>query len=240
MKSIKKTVFTLCVNNYAPEITAITFPLMRYYANKIGADFHIIKERKFMDWPIPYEKFQIYELAKEMQNDWNIFFDADALIHPLTPDWTVYLKKDTIAQHACDVASFRLRANEYFLRDGRFYGSAGWLTIASDWCLDLWYPAQMTPAEAEACCFPTDQEAHAGLKAEHLVDDYIMSCNVARFGLKTKKLTELRKEVGLADVPFHAHGFMMTNEKKVKLLTEIVEEQWKLPEVQKNYGRDVQ
>jgi len=239
MKSLKKTVFTLCVNDYAPEITAITFPLMRWYARKIGADFHVIRERKFHDWPIPYEKFQIYDLAREMQNDWNIFFDADTLIHPNTPDWTIYLKKDTIAQHGNDISSVRLQANEYFLRDGRWYGSAGWLTIASDWCLDLWYPAQMTPQEATASCFPTHQEAKAGITAEHLVDDYIMSCNVARFGLKTKILKELRKEVGFAELPFHSHGFMMTNEQKVKLLEELVE-QWGIPDCYKNYGRDTQ
>jgi hypothetical protein len=239
MNPLKKTVFTLCVNDYAPEITTITLPLMRYYAHKIGADFHIIKERKFTDWPIPYEKFQIYKLAKEMQNDWNIFFDADTLLHPGTPDWTTYLSKDTIAQHNSDVATLRLRMNEYFLRDGRFYGSAGWLTIASDWCLDLWHPAEMTPAEAEACCFPTHQEASAGILPEHLVDDYVMSCNIARFGLKTKKLTDLRKEVGLAETPFHSHAFMVSNEKKVKILSEILEN-WGIPNCYKDYGRDVQ
>ena len=44
-KPVKKTVFTLSVNGYSPEITEITFPLMQLWADKIGADFHVIRDR---------------------------------------------------------------------------------------------------------------------------------------------------------------------------------------------------
>ena len=64
-KPIKKCVFTLNVGGYATEITDLTYPLMKGWCAKIGADFHVITERKFSEWPITYEKFQIYELAKE-------------------------------------------------------------------------------------------------------------------------------------------------------------------------------
>ena len=67
-KPLKKTVFTLNIDGYAPEVTELTYPLMKHYAAKIGADFHIIKERKFPDWPPVYEKMQIYQLAQEMKN----------------------------------------------------------------------------------------------------------------------------------------------------------------------------
>ena len=77
---IKKTLYTLNIGDYAPEIRALTFPLLRGWADKIGADFHVIEERKFPDWPIVYEKLQIYELGQG--NDWNIFADADTLVHP--------------------------------------------------------------------------------------------------------------------------------------------------------------
>ena len=237
MKNLKKTVFTLNVNDYAPEIRAITYPLLKYWAHKIGAEFFEINVRRFPEWPVPYEKFQIYFLAQEMENDWNIYLDADTLVHPGTPDWTLYLGKDTIAQHGSDVASIRLRYNQYMMRDGRNYGSAGWFTIASDWCLDLWHPAIITPEEAINSCFPTHQEANAGIKAEHLVDDYIMSSNIARFGLKTKKLTDLRKQIGLGDLALHSHAFMMSNEEKVRLLTEIVTN-WEIPEYVRNYGKE--
>ena len=42
---MKKVIFTLSVDDYSPEITEITFPLMRYYARKIDAEFRIITER---------------------------------------------------------------------------------------------------------------------------------------------------------------------------------------------------
>ena len=34
-----KVVFTLNVNDYAPEIRQYSYPLLRYYARKIGAEF---------------------------------------------------------------------------------------------------------------------------------------------------------------------------------------------------------
>ncbi|HWB97853.1 MAG TPA: hypothetical protein VG672_14160 [Bryobacteraceae bacterium] len=48
-RPIKKTVYTLNIGDYAPEICALTYPLMEAYARKIGADFHVIRERKFPD-----------------------------------------------------------------------------------------------------------------------------------------------------------------------------------------------
>ena len=76
---MKKTLFTLNINNYEPDITALTFPLMKRYAEKIEADFHVITERKITTTEFAgLEKFQIYELGREMKNDWNIFVDPDA------------------------------------------------------------------------------------------------------------------------------------------------------------------
>ena len=60
-----KTLYTLACNDYAPKICELTFPLMERYAKKIGAEFFIIKSRKFPDLPPVYEKFRIYDLAKE-------------------------------------------------------------------------------------------------------------------------------------------------------------------------------
>ena len=48
--------------------------LIRAYADKIGADIHIIKERKFdPSYPPVYEKLQIFKLAKEIGADWNSY-----------------------------------------------------------------------------------------------------------------------------------------------------------------------
>ena len=59
------TVYTVCVNDFAPKVTAITFPLMESYAKKIGAKFKVLTERKFPDMPPNYEKFQLYQESRE-------------------------------------------------------------------------------------------------------------------------------------------------------------------------------
>ena len=64
-KPPKKTLYTLVINDYAPQIRAITFPLMKHWAAKIGADFHVIDSRQWPEYHITYEKFQLYELVQK-------------------------------------------------------------------------------------------------------------------------------------------------------------------------------
>ena len=198
MRQEKKTIFTLNVDGYAPEITALTYPLIEAYARKIGADFHIISERKFPEWPVTYEKLQIFELAQEMGNDWNIYIDSDALVHPDTPDLTVLLPRDTVAHHGKDVAPVRWRSDKYFQRDGRHFGTGNWLTVASDLCLDLWRPLDdLTPAQAIDNIFPAVFEQISGVvNRAHLIDDYTLSRNIARFGLKATTFREIFTNLG--------------------------------------------
>jgi len=231
---MKKTIYTLNVDGYAPEITALTYPLMHYYADKIGADIYVIKERKFPDWPVTYEKLQIYELARQHKNDWNIYIDSDAIVHPETIDWTAYLKKDTVAHNGSDMANLRWRYNEYFLRDGRDWGSCNWLTIASDWCVDVWRPLECTPAEAISNIFPTVDEYNTVITREHLIDDYALSCNIARFGLKARKLMDVQKEVGFPEANFFWHAYTISVADKVEEMKKLLIN-WKIPEFIKNY-----
>ena len=109
-------------NNYAPEITELTYPLIKHYAEKIGADFYTITERKFPNMPPVYEKMQIYDLGKKMENDWNIYIDSDALVHPDFFDVTNFIKKDTVVHNGADMANNRWRYDKYFIRDGRNIG----------------------------------------------------------------------------------------------------------------------
>jgi hypothetical protein len=236
-KRLKKTVFTLDVDNYAPEITRLTFPLMRYFAAKIGAEFHVITERKFPGYPAPYEKLQMYQLGQEMANDWNIFFDADTLVHPELIDFTEFLNKDTVANNGSDMGAIRWIYDRYFRRDGRNIGTCGWCIAASDWCLDLWRPLDdLTYAEALAHCRPTVEEINSGLiDPAHLLDDYVMSRNIARFGLKYTTLNELFKKVGLVDPVFFWHQYTIPEAEKVKRMKETLE-QWKLPKSFLTYG----
>lgn len=251
MKGIKKTIFTLNIGNYAPEVTALTYPLIRYYANRIGADFHIITERKFPDWPVTYEKMQIYTLGREMGNDWNMYIDSDALIHPESLDWTALLKKDTVLHHARDFANIRWRYDDYFLRDGRNWGIGNWFMLASDWCLDIWHPLDISFEEAVSNIFPTmDERNNFITSSSHLIDDYTTSRNLARFGIKAKILKDITAELlfegGFFYHLYNVSEFEKLNGAKVKDngkwvdtpgLKAVVNEIWKVPEHIRNFGK---
>lgn len=221
MNAIKKTIFTLRVDDYSPEICDITYPFLKHYAKKIGADFYVIDKRKFPEFPVMYEKLQIYELAKEMKNDWNIYLDSDALVHPNALDYTAYLRKDTIAHYGLDFGNMRFAYDHNFLRDGRDIGSAGWCVIASDWCVDLWTPLDIPLDEALKAITPTNLECERGIKAEHLLDEYVISRNIAKFGLKVKTIKNIMEEVMPGGNCFW-HDYSITNNQKVESLKKIV------------------
>lgn len=227
-KKIKKTIYTLAINNWRPEITELTYPLMKRYAAKIGADFFVINDRKYPDWPVTYEKFQIYQLAQEMENDWNIYIDADALIHPETPDFTLYLPKDTVAHVGCDDATIRWKFDRFFLRDGRNIGSCNWFTMGSDWCIELWHPSDdLTPQELMDRCHATVAEELSGvIDSYHLIDDFLVGRNIARFGLKFKCLNDIVKEK-YTDSWFFWHQYTLTPENKVIEMKKVLQ-MWKL------------
>ena len=232
IRSIKKTIYTLNVpppgqKEYAPEITRITYPLLRHYAKRIGADFHIITERKFPGWPVVYEKLQIYTLGVENHDDWLSYIDSDALVHPETPDWTEFLRPDTVAHNGTDMAAIRWRYDDYFRRDGRNIGSCNWNTIASSMCRDLWTPLDITLEQAIENIYPTVEETLTVVERSHLIDDYTLSRNIARYGLKVKTLLELQKDIGLASGDFYDHLYTLPIDKKVEHMNEVLK-RWRV------------
>ena len=196
---------------------------MRAYARKIDAEFHVIRERKFPEWPLVYEKLQIHELGR-CGNDWNIYIDSDALVNPEMFDITDYLHKNTICHNGRDMAAIRWKYDQYFRRDGRHIGSCNWFTVASDWCLDLWRPLDdLTLEQALANINITIGERNSGLcQTEHLIDDYTLSRNIARFGLKVQTVIDLcgqlgwRGPNGVPVSPFIYHKYTISNEQKVR------------------------
>ena len=198
---VKKVVFTLNVDNYLPDLTEITLPYLKGWADKIEADFHVISERKFPDMPVTYEKFQIWDLAhgEFADRDWFIYLDLDALIHPDCADFTAALPKDTTCSHGTDFTPNRFRPDKYFLRDGRFFGKGNWCAIFSDWCLDYYHPLDdITLAEAVSNIFPTQDERNFGITAEHLIDDWLVSRNISRYGLDAPLSLPAKMEMSLA------------------------------------------
>jgi len=221
-----KTIFTLNINNYSSEITKLTYPYIQIYANKIGAKFHIITERKFLNFPIVYEKLQIYELGKK--NDWNIYFDSDVLIHPDLFDITDHISKDTVLHWSFDMAGNRWTYDKYFLRDGRNIGSCDWFTIASDWCIDLWKPLEISFEEALKNIHPTTLDSSLGdIKGEHLIDDYTLSRNIAKYGLKFVTFLDLLKKLGRENDEYLWHPYIKTEEQKIEGIKEKIKK-WKI------------
>lgn len=225
---MKKALYTLNINNYAPEICALTMPLINGYANKIGAKHIEITERRFNGWPVVYEKLQIYKLAKENGADWHIYIDSDALVHPETLDWTCFLPRDTVAHNGSDMANVRWRYDDYFLRDGRNIGSCNWMTIASSWCIDLWRPLDdLTLAQALDQIHPTVKELGTVIDREHLIDDFTLSRNIARYGLKFKTLAQIEKDLGFTDSEFYWHQYTVSTDEKVRQMKEVLA-RWKV------------
>jgi hypothetical protein len=222
MPKVKKTVYTLNVDDYAPEITEITFPYLKKWADKIEADFYVIKDRKFPEMPPVYEKFQIYELAKEHDNDWNIFVDADALIHPDMFDVTSCINKDVTASYGSDFVPHRFRPSKYSLRDGRMIGKGNWFAVFSDWCLDYYHPLDIPFEEAVKDIFPVVAELNFGITPCHLIDDYTVSRNIARYGLKHIIMPEMQA-TGI-NVNMFAHQYLMPIEQKVLYLNKTLKE----------------
>jgi len=193
---MKKTIYTLALKGYAPDLIAVTFQLMRAYARKIEADFVVIEERKYPDRYPTYEKFQIWDLMKTRNDDWSIFFDADTMIHPDFVDVTAMLPRDTTcAGYSNDFTPMRFRPDVPFLRDGRFIGKGTWFIICSALPRDIWQPVELSDLTYEQCVdniFPTNDEIVKIKKTpESLIDDYVVSRNIARFGLKHTVLSEL-------------------------------------------------
>ena len=228
-RKFKKTVYTVCVDNYEPAIRELTYPLLKHWAAKIHADLHVIDQRKHPDWPITMEKLQIYDLARERGDDWAIYFDSDALINPEYFDPTELLTRDTVCHNGRDFANVRWVYDSYFRRDGRNIGSCNWHSIASSWCLDLWHWPDIPLAEALKNIHITVQEHLSGqCKTEHLIDDYSLSRNIARFGLKFTTLIDLCKTAGFTTPdgrgfnPFLWHIYASPTEEKLRRMLMIL------------------
>ena len=194
---MKKTLYTLVVDGYSQELTALTHPLLKRYADKMRADFFVITQRKWPMMPPVYEKFQIYDLARERGDERSLYIDSDALVHPDFYDISDYVPRDTVCHNGSDNAGNRWTYDEFFRRDGRHIGSCNWFTLCSDWTLDLWRQQDdLTYAEMLARIHPTLEELRTVITADHLIDDYILSRNIARYGLKFTTVGEIMKRMG--------------------------------------------
>jgi hypothetical protein len=218
---MKKVVYTLALDGYPDEMTDLTFPWIEHYAKKIGATFYVIRKRKFPDWPPTAEKLQIWELGKNV--DWNIFIDADALISPELFDVTACMTKELVLFTGQDMAAMRFRPNKYMLRDGRYIGACSWFVASSDWTHDIWRPLDDDVRDVVQNIFPTNGERMCrvgdgshGITSEKLIEDYILSSNIARFGLKHITIEGfLKQKYGRMYDAYYWHQYTITIDEKI-------------------------
>lgn len=236
---MKKLLFTMHFNNWEPEITKLTFPLMKYYAKKINAEFGIINKRKYPDCPMGFERFQIYD---EMPNyDWVIHVDGDFLIHPDMPDVTPLVQKDTVIMSTWDWAPKRFKMDEYFYRDGRFISVPNIFTAVSNWCREFWkLPEDLDTQTIVNNCTPCLHEwGGRGVDRSHMVEDYITSRNVAKYGLKVQSLQNIfsacsqpgRMKLGEIE-DFVMHNSYLPIHQKRQHIHDTVYKYWKIDPLQ--------
>jgi len=173
----KAALVTTRVENYWPELCAITMPAMERYAHEHSVDFHVITERQFPTYHPAYEKLQVHEIAKNYER--TVLIDADILLHPRLPSffdfsfdtvalWMVYQIKDP------KLTLWEPSISPYFLRDKRNLGVVGCLVGASAATYDVFEPL---PAGSEYI----EQQ----LYRPAIIDEFTMSLNMAKYGLKT-------------------------------------------------------
>jgi len=172
IKKMKKAcIHTVVIDNWFPELCALTLPLIQKWATNIGADFNLIHKAKFEGWPPNYERFQIWEQG--LGYLWNINIDADFIVHPELEDVTVNDPAIVRAEASMHCDHF-FYPNQYFLRDGRNIGMSDNFILSSHWTHDVWTPLNLTYEEASKHCIRDPRQ----------VSEFAVSLNIARFGLK--------------------------------------------------------
>ena len=188
---MRKLIHVVNINHFFPELFALTYPTIRSYAERNGYMINMITERKFPDYPINYEKMQVYEDGKDAEV--NILCDADMLIHPEFPDVTEFLKRDSIAFNDNYNISWKYHVDRirYFMRDGRDVGIATNFVVSSDWTHDVWEPLSISQKDIEDLAKKenTDTGGADGRGWGHYADEFALSYNMAKYGLKYTGVT---------------------------------------------------
>jgi hypothetical protein len=234
----KKLVVTLDLG-YPSQITKMTFPYMKIWCEKIEADFKILNTRKFPEYSVSMEKFQIREYLKDY--DWVFFLDADLLIHPDTIDMTMYLQKDMILHWAWMLLGSKYKMNKIFLRDDRKLGIASTFLCVSNWMEDLFdmdieFPDQekisnqIILTQEENLFAKNVSDIQPWMEKNFYTDEFFLAYNLSRFGLNGMAIEDFFRQ----EVPIYfskesrfAHEYLWTIPQKEKMIKDTIY-QWRL------------
>ena len=169
---MRKCVWVVWVNNYYPKVCGLTINLLYKYAVNIGADFRLITERKFPEFPPNFEKFQVHELG--LKYDYNILIDADFVVHPELEDVSQNVPLTHFGAFMFYGAHFYFKDLDYaFLRDERDLAVVTNFVVTTRLTHDAWKP----PKEPAALL---SKMVHN----KWCLDEFVFSRNVAKYGLK--------------------------------------------------------
>ena len=168
---MKKAVFTLVVDNYRPDICERTLPSIEAYAKKIGADFKVITERKYPQFPPAYEKVQVHELGRDY--DYCINMDVDFIIDKNAPDFTTGILPNYVGFFEMFDAHCQFELDECFKNDGRDIGIAANFVLTDRNTHDLWEPLSISWEELRKL-----------IKGDHQASEYCISRNLAKHHYK--------------------------------------------------------
>ena len=198
------------VDNYHPDMCSLTMPNLKQYADNIGADFIQIKERKFKHHAA-YEKLQVYEIAEHY--DKTILIDADIIVHPKMPDLTdqfnmnmvgIWMTYPILSQN---LNLWETRFDPDFLRHGRNFGVVGALVGCTKWTRDIF-----KPLDADIDLIQTQ------LYRPAIIDEYVMSKNLARYNLNYNSLNIMPSLI------YHAEMTTINKNESLNTIKNLIEE----------------
>jgi hypothetical protein len=79
-----KAIFTVTIGDECEEIAQVTHPTMKAYAEKVGADFVVARERKNPDAPAYFEKWQVGPLLAKYRRV--LLLDTDIVVREGAPN----------------------------------------------------------------------------------------------------------------------------------------------------------
>jgi hypothetical protein len=136
-------------------------------------------------------------------------------MHPDTPNQLgTLIAPVQVASKDCYHADRQLTMDDYFFRDGRNIGISTCAVVASRICHDLWTPLDM----------PLEVAVTKVYKARDILDEYCVSRNLARYGLKFTAFLDPAKDY---DKAYHLGAFGRDKNQMLDEAKEWYRKNWK-------------